>query len=160
MMMFHNLFQGRRAVCIWVPGIAIAIGLPLLIAQEQDRQPIHSSYFNATVYNVKENSTGTFAHIYFPPGARTKWHSHEFGQVILCEEGTCINALKGGPVIELHKGETSFAPPGVMHWQGAGPDTGGTQFNSQRGKATWMDEVTDDEYKMPRSRVSVVPARK
>jgi hypothetical protein len=63
-------------------------------------------YFTGTVYSVKENSTGTIAHIYFPPGARTKWHTHEFGHFILCEEGTCLNAIKGGPVIELHAGET------------------------------------------------------
>lgn len=137
-----------------------ALVLPLLIAQEQDRQPMNNPNFSATVYQVKENSTGTFAHIYFPPGVHTKWHSHETGQVILCEEGTCLNALKGGPVIELHAGETSYAPPGVPHWQGAAPKAGGTQFNTQRGKITWMDAVSDQEYNLPTSRVAILPAKK
>ncbi|HYL37659.1 MAG TPA: cupin domain-containing protein [Bryobacteraceae bacterium] len=148
------------AVYFWAAVGLAGAGLPFLIAQEQDRQPINSPYFSSTVYQVKENSTGTFAHIYFPPGAHTKWHSHEFGQVILCEEGTCLNALKGGPVIELHAGETSYAPPGVLHWQGAAADAGGIQFNTQRGKITWMDAVADEEYKTPRSHVAIVPPKK
>ena len=152
--------SSRFAVYFWVALGLAAVGIPFLIAQEQDRQPITSPYFTGTVYSVKENSTGTSAHIYFPPGARTKWHSHEFGQVILCEEGTCLNALKGGPVIELHAGETSYAPPGVAHWQGAAPNAGGTQFNTHRGKLTWMDAVTDKEYETPLSHLVIVPPKR
>jgi len=153
-------FSSRSAIYVWAAFGITAAGLPLLIAQEQDREAMNSPYFSSTVYRVKENSTGTFAHIYFPPGTRTKWHSHEFGQVILCEEGTCLNALKGGPVIELHAGETSYAPPGVPHWQGAAPNAGGTQFNTHRGKITWMDAVTDEEYKTPTSHLAIVPPKK
>jgi len=153
-------FTSRSTVYFWAALALAAVALPFLIAQEQDRQPMNNPNFSATVYQVKENSTGTFAHIYFPPGVHTKWHSHETGQVILCEEGTCINALKGGPVIELHAGETSYAPPGVPHWQGAAPNAGGTQFNTQRGKITWMDEVSDAEYKTPPSHLAIVPPKK
>lgn len=139
---------------------AAFLAAAFLIAQEQDRQPMNNPNFQGTVYQVKENSTGTFAHIYFPPGAHTKWHSHEFGQVILCEEGTCINALKGGPVVQLHAGETSYAPPNIPHWQGAAADAGGTQFNTQRGKITWMDPVSDSEYKSPTSHLAIVSGTK
>lgn len=155
-----KLSSSISALYFWAALGVAAVGLPILIAQEQDRQPITSPNFTGTVYNVRENSTGTFAHIYFPPGSRTKWHSHESGQVILCEEGTCLNALKGGPVIELHAGETSYAPPGVPHWQGAAPNAGGTQFNNHRGKITWLDAVTDEEYKTPPSHLAIVPPKK
>lgn len=142
-------------------GAAVAFAATaFLLAQEQDRQPMNNPNFQGTVYQVKENSTGTFAHIYFPPGAHTKWHSHEFGQVILCEEGTCINALKGGPVVELHAGETSYAPPNIPHWQGAAAGAGGTQFNTQRGKITWMDPVSDEEYKVPTAHLAIVAGKK
>jgi quercetin dioxygenase-like cupin family protein len=153
-------FRSRSAAFYFAVIGLVAVGLPFLIGQEQDRQPMNSPYFSATVYTVKENSTGSFAHIYFPPGVHTKWHSHEVGQVILCEEGTCLNALKGGPVVELHAGETSYAPPGVAHWQGASPNAGGTQFNTARGKITWMDDVTDVEYKTPPSHLAIVPPKK
>ncbi len=149
----------RSIFCCVALGLA-AISFPFLIAQDEKGQPMNSPYFSATVYQVKENSTGSSAHIYFPPGVRTKWHSHEMGQVILCEEGTCINAVKGGPVIELHAGETSYAPPGVPHWQGAALNAGGTQFNTARGKITWMDPVTEEEYKTPTSHVAIVTPKK
>jgi quercetin dioxygenase-like cupin family protein len=149
-MKIRSMILGPSAVYFWLAAFIVAIGLPFLVAQEQGRKPMDSPYFTGgKVYQVTENSTGTFAHIYFAPGARTKWHSHEMGQVILCEEGTCMNALKGGPVFLLHAGETSYAPPGVPHWQGAAPTAGGTQFNTQRGKITWMDAVTDEEYNAP-----------
>jgi quercetin dioxygenase-like cupin family protein len=145
-MRISGLIEGRLTIWLLSAGALMAIGLPLLIAQEQGRQPLNNPNFSGTVYSVKENSTGNFAHIYFPAGARTKWHSHEMGQVILCEEGTCINALKSGKVVVLHAGETSYAPPNVPHWQGAGPNAGGTQFNVHRGQITWMDAVSDQEY--------------
>ncbi|HLG99743.1 MAG TPA: cupin domain-containing protein [Bryobacteraceae bacterium] len=153
-------FTNHSAVYFWGALGGAVLVLPLLVAQDQERQPINNPNFSSTVYQVKENSTGTFAHIYFPPGAHTKWHSHEAGQVILCEEGTCLNALKGGPIVELHAGETSYAPPGVPHWQGAASNAGGTQFNTQRGKITWMDAVTEEEYKAPTSRITIAPAKK
>ena len=156
-MKFSSLTRGRLVPCFRWAVLAIAAGL---LAQNQDRTPMNNPNFTGTVYQVKENSTGTFAHIYFPPGSRTKWHSHEFGQVILCEEGTCVNALKGGPVVLLHAGETSFAPPNVLHWQGSAPDAGGTQFNTQRGKITWMDEVSDEDYKAPKSHIAIVGPKK
>jgi quercetin dioxygenase-like cupin family protein len=160
-MKFSSL--ARCGLAGWLKWVAvamlIAVGLPLTIAQE-DRTPMNNPNFTGTVYQVKENSTGTFAHIYFPPGSRTKWHSHELGQVILCEEGTCVNALKGGAVVLLHAGETSYAPPNVPHWQGSAPDAGGTQFNNQRGKITWMDAVTDEEYQAPKSHLAIVGPKK
>ena len=62
-------------------------------------------------------------------------------------------------MIELHAGETSDAPPGVPHWQGAAPHAGGTQFNNHRGKITWMDAVTDAD-NAPTSRLAIVPNKK
>ena len=83
---------------------------------------------------------------YFSPGARTKWHSHEGGQIILVEDGVGLYQEKGGPVVELRAGETHYCPPGVVHWHGASPKEGGTQFNTSRGGITWLAEVTDAEF--------------
>jgi quercetin dioxygenase-like cupin family protein len=102
--------------------------------------------FTGTVTTIKDNSDGKIAHYRFDPGARTKWHSHEGGQIILVEEGVGRAQIKGGPVIELHAGETTYVGPGVWHWHGAAPDKGGTQFNVSRGGITWGDEVTEKEF--------------
>src|ERR1700736_1266299 len=86
-----------------------------VIAYSQDRP---NPNFTGEVKTVKENSQGLTAHLYFAPGARTKWHSHEGGQIILVEDGVGLYQEKGGPVVELRAGETHYCPPGVVHWHG------------------------------------------
>jgi quercetin dioxygenase-like cupin family protein len=125
---------------------AIAAAAVLWVANAQQKQ---NPNFTGTVTPVTENSQGAIAHFRFEAGARTKWHSHEGGQIILVEEGVCRMQLKGGPVIELHAGETTYAPPGVPHWHGAAPHQACTQFNVSRGKVDWMDQVSEKEYMVP-----------
>jgi quercetin dioxygenase-like cupin family protein len=102
--------------------------------------------FTGEVKTITENSDGKSAHFYFTPGARTKWHSHEGGQIILVEDGVGLYQEKGGPVVELRANETHYCPPGVVHWHGASPKEGGTQFNVSRGGITWLAEVSDAEF--------------
>jgi len=116
------------------------------IMQAQPKQAAPNPNFTGTVTAVEANSQGMIAHFRFEPGSRTKWHSHEGGQIILVEEGVGRTQVKGGPVIELKAGETTYAGPGVIHWHGASPDKGGTQFNIARGGITWLDAVTDKEF--------------
>ena len=161
-MKLSTLVRVGRSVYTGTMVFVFAVALPLASAQEQDRQPMDARLFtgNNVGYTLKQNSTGGIGHIYFPPGSHTKWHSHELGQIIFCEEGACVNAIKGGPVILLHAGETSYAPPGVVHWQGAPPNEGGTQFNISRGTATWFGDVTDEEYHLPTSHIEIVGPNK
>jgi quercetin dioxygenase-like cupin family protein len=125
--------------------LKFVILLPVcLIAYSQDKP--NPNFTGGEVKIVKENSQGNIAHFYFPPGVRTKWHSHEGGQIILVEDGVGLYQEKGGPVVELRAGETRYCPPGVVHWHGASPKEGGTQFNVSRGGITWGDVVTDEEF--------------
>ncbi len=125
--------------------LKFAILLPVcLIAYSQDKP--NPNFTGGEVKVVKENSQGNIAHFYFPPGVRTKWHSHDGGQIILVEDGVGLYQEKGGPVVELRAGETHYCPPGVVHWHGASPKEGGTQFNVSRGGITWGDVVSDAEF--------------
>jgi quercetin dioxygenase-like cupin family protein len=119
-----------------------ASGLWILHAQEKQ-----NPNFTGTVVRLEETSNSSIAHFRFEPGSRTKWHSHEGGQIILVEEGVGLTQVKGGPVVELHAGETTYVGPGVVHWHGAAPDKGGVQFNVSRGGITWLGEVTDAEFR-------------
>jgi len=131
----------------WVyAGVAVAISGWMVVQAQQTPNP----NFTGTVKTVEENSKGQTAHFRFEAGSRTKWHSHSGGQIILVEEGVGLYQEKGGPVMELRAGETRYCPPGVLHWHGAAPDQGGTQFNVSRGEITWGDAVTDKEYTAPR----------
>ena len=125
-----------------------AIGFAILHAQPKQ----NPNFTGGAVTPIEDNSKGNIAHFRFPPGVRTKWHSHEGGQIILVEEGVGLYQNKGGPIIELHAGEVVYCPPGVVHWHGAAPDQGGVQYNISRGGITWMEEVTDQEFHGPRQR--------
>jgi quercetin dioxygenase-like cupin family protein len=124
----------------------IAAAAALWVASAQPKQ---NPNFTGTVTPITENSQAAIAHFRFEAGARTKWHSHEGGQIILVEDGVCRTQVKGGPVVELHAGETTYVQPGVPHWHGAAPDQACTQFNVTRGKVAWMEEVSEREYTAP-----------
>lgn len=138
-----NRKSSRRSPGLWLMcGACAASGLWMVQAQEKQ----NPNFTGGTVTTVEENSKGNIAHFRFGPGARTKWHSHEGGQIIFVEDGVGLYQEKGGPVVELRAGETHYCPPGVAHWHGASPAQGGTQYNVTRGGITWLGEVSDAEY--------------
>lgn len=98
-----------------------------------------------TVYNSNIGS------VTFGPGARSKWHAHPGGQLLLVTEGKGLYQEKGQPVKLIKKGDVIKCPPNVVHWHGATPSDNMTHIaigiNTQKGNVIWMDYVTDFEYK-------------
>lgn len=89
----------------------------------------------------------TIARRRFEAGARTYWHSHPRGQLLLVEQGKMRVQSRGGPMRELAVGGTDYVGPNIAHWHGAAPDQAAVQVNAGfGGEATWMAEVTGDEY--------------
>jgi quercetin dioxygenase-like cupin family protein len=82
----------------------------------------------------------------FEPGARTNWHSHEGGQVILIEKGRARVQEVGGAMREIGTRESFVTAPGVKHWHGALPNEGLTQVSLSFGVTNWMERVTDSQY--------------
>lgn len=82
----------------------------------------------------------------FPPGARTKWHTHEDGQILIVTSGRGRAAVRDGDSAELEPGDVVWFPPGEDHWHGAGPDTVMTHLAISLGVTSWGDPVTDQEY--------------
>ena len=140
-----------------IPGfICAALAFTISGLWVMNAQPKQNPNFTGGTVTPIEDKSGAIAHFRFEPGARTKWHSHDGGQLILVEEGVGLTQVKGGPVIELHANESIYCPPGVVHWHGAAPDKGGVQYNVSRGGIKWMDEVTEDEFKAPTHRLAGV----
>lgn len=86
----------------------------------------------------------------FDPGARSNWHTHAAGQILLITDGVGYYQEAGQPVHLLRKGEVIKARPGVKHWHGASPQQAMTHIalnvNTEKGIVTWLQPVTDQEY--------------
>lgn len=87
----------------------------------------------------------------FQAGARSAWHNHPKGQLLIVTEGSGLIQEWGKPVRRIQKGDVIWTPPGVKHWHGAAPDSAMTHTAIQEaldGKVVnWMEKVTDEEYK-------------
>ncbi|MES2064604.1 MAG: cupin domain-containing protein [Bacteroidota bacterium] len=86
----------------------------------------------------------------FSPGARSYWHTHNAGQILLITDGTGYTQEKGKPIRVIHKGEVITCPPNVEHWHGASAGSSMTHIslnpNADKGVVTWLRPVTDQEY--------------
>jgi quercetin dioxygenase-like cupin family protein len=125
--------------------IAVLMGLGLLLVASSYAQQNEPRFTGKSV--VMDGKDLTAARRGFEPGARTYWHSHDNGQLLLVEDGRMRTQKKGGAVRELGKGESDYAGPNVVHWHGAVPGQALTQINVGFGGGTkWMEAVTDAEY--------------
>jgi quercetin dioxygenase-like cupin family protein len=101
---------------------------------------------------VKEDPTFTTSSnsVTFAPGARSHWHTHAAGQILLVTDGVGYYQEKGQPIRLLRKGEVVQAQPGVEHWHGASPKQGMTHIslnvNTEKGIVDWGRPVADQEY--------------
>lgn len=88
--------------------------------------------------------------VIFEPSARTYWHSHPGGQILLVTNGVGYYQEKGKPARKLQKGDVVAIPPNVVHWHGAAPISTfvhiGMSTKVHEGPAKWMGPVTDEEY--------------
>ncbi len=86
----------------------------------------------------------------FEPGARSYWHSHPTGQILIVTDGMGYHQIKGELRQIIRKGEVVKCPPGVVHWHGASPGSKMTHLyiipNTEKGIVNWLQAVTDAEY--------------
>lgn len=87
----------------------------------------------------------------FEPGARTNWHKHPGGQILLITNGKGYYQEKNTQVRIIYKGDVVKCPPGVEHWHGATPDTEMSHVaisgNIEKGAVVWGEKVTNEQYK-------------
>jgi quercetin dioxygenase-like cupin family protein len=119
-------------------------------------EKINSSNFTGTVWVNMMGKTESIMHarignVTFEPGARTNWHSHPGGQILLITGGKGYYQAKGEPARLLCRGDYVEIPPNVVHWHGAGPDSEfvhiAISLNTDEGGVIWLQPVTDEEYR-------------
>jgi quercetin dioxygenase-like cupin family protein len=84
--------------------------------------------------------------VFFAPGARTFWHSHERGQVLHVLSGRGLIASAGERAQPLDQGDIVWVPAGEAHWHGGGADTVLVHLAVSLGQTTWLRPVSADEY--------------
>lgn len=88
--------------------------------------------------------------VYFEPGARSNWHTHPAGQILIITDGVGYHQIKGQQRQTIKKGDVVKCPPNVMHWHGASPEIGMQQMyilpKTEKGIVNWLQKVTDEEY--------------
>jgi 4-carboxymuconolactone decarboxylase len=103
--------------------------------------------------NPNAPSRASGAYVTFQPGARSAWHTHPLGQILIVTAGSGRIQRWGGPVEEMRQGDVVWIPPGQKHWHGASPSSGMTHIAIQEhldGKVVeWMEKVSDTQYGAP-----------
>lgn len=86
----------------------------------------------------------------FTPGARTHWHKHSGGQILLITGGKGRYCERGGKIRTLLPGDVVRIAPGIEHWHGADSVLGMTHIsietNAADSKTDWLDPVDDADY--------------
>lgn len=99
-----------------------------------------------TADSLNPNAVGS---VTFEPGARSNWHLHPAGQILLAIDGVGYYQEKDGPKVILRKGDAVKCPPGIPHWHGASADTAFVQVaitGREKGETVWLEPVTDEVY--------------
>ena len=118
-------------------------------------EKVPSQFFTGTarVYGLVENDsvfTTASGNVVFEPGARSNWHSHPAGQILIVTRGTGYHQIKGEPKEVIRKGDVVKCPPNTLHWHGASKDSSMTHIhivpNTEKGIVEWGEPVTDEEF--------------
>ncbi len=106
------------------------------------------AYLQPLVAGDSLNQTSV-GNVTFEPGARTNWHYHPGGQILLVIDGVGYYQEKGNPKKILRKGDVVNCPPNIVHWHGASIDSGFIQLaitNTEKSAVVWLQPVTEQEY--------------
>jgi 4-carboxymuconolactone decarboxylase len=134
----------------------------LVIAREGSRAVERAPEANFTgdvrverLFEAVDASHSSGGLVTFAPGARTAWHSHPAGQILIVTTGTGRVQVWGQQVEEIRAGDVVRIPAGVKHWHGASPGASMTHLGITEvrdGTAVlWMERVSDEQYGAPAS---------
>lgn len=122
-------------------------------SQPSGKGPV--DYFTGTVrvdplFNPPEPSSVTTAWVTFEPGARTAWHTHPQGQMLIVTGGCGWVQKEGELKQEIHPGDVVWFEPDERHWHGATATTAVSHIAIQEKyhgtPVDWKEQVTDEQY--------------
>jgi 4-carboxymuconolactone decarboxylase len=133
-------------------------GLVITRAATRPSRAAPAENFTGTVrvqplFDTTASTRALGASVSFDAGARTAWHTHARGQVLIVTEGVGRVQRWGAPPEEIRPGDVVRIPPGAKHWHGAAPTMAMTHIaivEYSGGRTTeWMEKVSDAQYGEP-----------
>jgi len=102
------------------------------------------------LFEATDPSHASGGSVAFEAGARTAWHSHPGGQILIVTAGTGRVQQWGGPIEEMQAGDVVRIPAGQKHWHGASPHASMTHLAITEPRdgtsVQWMEKVSDEQY--------------
>lgn len=106
--------------------------------------------YNIGLVDADSILTTAVGNVYFEPGARSNWHSHPAGQILIITDGVGYHQIEGKPIEIIKKGDVIKCPPNVRHWHGASAEVGLQQLyivpNTEKGIVKWEEAVSEAQY--------------
>lgn len=103
------------------------------------------------LFPANEFTGATGGLVTFAPGARTAWHTHPAGQMLIVTEGRGWIQEEGGEKREMNPGDVAWIPVGVNHWHGATETSGMAHIAISHMKdgsnVTWGELVSDEDFR-------------
>lgn len=148
---------------------AAAQAQPLVISRAGSRavRPAPAENFTGAVqvemlFDAVDPSHASGGSVTFAPGARTAWHVHPRGQVLVITAGTGRVQRWGDAIHQVQAGDVVRIPAGQKHWHGAAPAAAVTHLaiSEHREGVTvqWLEPVSDDQYRGPVAAALASPA--
>lgn len=153
--MKHRITTIAAIASLGLAGSAFADGMH--VSENGSREGFIGSdeHFTGTAYvELLFKAKGPFKSnggaVTFLPGARSNWHTHPAGQVLIVTDGTGWVQEEGGTKHVMQPGDVIWTPPEVKHWHGATDTTAVQNYAVQQYKdgenVVWMGPVTDAQY--------------
>ena len=149
---------GSLVASLALASVATAQDITIARAGSQPSQAGPADNFTGTVrverlFAATEPARASGGAVTFEAGARSAWHTHPLGQILLVTAGIGRVQHWGGPIQEIRKGDTVRIPPNVKHWHGASPASSMSHIAISEqldGKAVeWMEKVSDADFNAP-----------
>ena len=97
-----------------------------------------------------KNNEFALGSVTFEPGARTVWHTHPKGQVLIVIEGEGFYQEKGKPARRISTGDVVNIPETVEHWHGATAQSKMVHIAITNYKGdenvVWLKPVSGEDY--------------
>lgn len=117
--------------------------------KEGGASELRSATFTGTVWGdpiMPTTADVTINNVFFAPGGRTHWHTHDQGQVLHVTSGCGWVCLEGKPPQVIRAGDVVWIGANERHWHGASDSSFMVHMATSLGKTQWAEAVSDKDY--------------